>query len=315
MTVDCLVVIGYCVIGYVGVRIASHIWPIVYPYILAPKKDLRKLAGAKWAVITGATDGIGKQFAFELANRGFDQILVSRTLSKLEKTAEEITERYQNTQVKTVVFDFTESDPKAYEEQLISKLEGHEIGVFINNVGQVFEYPDRLADLPGGLKVTADLINVNALSATVLSAFILKQMKSRGNGVLVNVASSAGIATLAYWNVYSSVKKYVIWLTETLRKEYKGCGITIQTLTPFMVDTKMASNFRDARMPKVFLPDAETFAKSAINTIGIVDETTGYIGHQLQKEIISGLLPGWFVDYTSEMFAKEIRGKLMKKDR
>ncbi|KAL3076529.1 hypothetical protein niasHT_030924 [Heterodera trifolii] len=66
------------------------IWRCVYPYFIARPKDLRRLVGAQWAVVTGASDGIGKEYAKQLANKGFNLMLISRSADKLKAVKEEI---------------------------------------------------------------------------------------------------------------------------------------------------------------------------------------------------------------------------------
>ncbi|CAD5223307.1 unnamed protein product [Bursaphelenchus okinawaensis] len=305
---------GYIVIAWFVIKLYNHVWHILYPYVIGTPKDLKKLAGAKWAVITGSTDGIGKAYAFELASKGFDIVLVSRSEEKLAKVAEELKKQHQDVEVKTLTFDFSESDPKVYEEKLLKHLDDIEIGIFVNNVGQVIDYPAQLHEVAGGIQKLSDILHINATSLTILSAYVLKQMNQRRSGIIVNVSSSAGLSPITYLNVYSASKKYVNWLSEILRREYSDSSVTIQTLVPFMVDTKMAANFKYDNMPEAFKPDAVKFVKSAVRTIGLVDETTGCLFHQVQKEILTGFIPTWVVQAGSKRFAKEVRGRMLKEE-
>ena len=76
-----------------------------------------------------------------------------------------------------------------------------------------------------------------------LSAAVLSQMSDRKKGIIVNVASSASYNPMALWAVYSATKKYVTWFTSILRREYESRGITVQTICPMMVATKMSKVF------------------------------------------------------------------------
>ncbi|XP_070933551.1 17-beta-hydroxysteroid dehydrogenase type 3 isoform X4 [Macaca nemestrina] len=96
-----------------------------------PKPFLRSMG--QWAVITGASDGIGKAYSFELARRGLDVVLISRTLEKLQATATEI-ERTTGRSVKIIQADFTKDD---IYEHIKEKLTGLEIGILVNNVGML----------------------------------------------------------------------------------------------------------------------------------------------------------------------------------
>lgn len=274
----------------VAYRLLTIFSNILGPYVLLSPIDLKKRAGASWAVVTGATDGIGKAYAFELARRGFNVLLVSRTQSKLDETKKEILEKYSSIEVRTAAFDFTNAAPSAYKD-LLATLNQVEIGVLINNVGMSYEYPDVLHKVDGGIERLANITTINTLPPTLLSAGILPQMVARKAGVIVNVGSSAGANQMALWAVYSATKKYVSWLTAILRKEYEHQGITVQTIAPMMVATKMSK----VKRTSFFTPDGAVFAKSALNTVGNTSDTTGYITHQLQLELMD-LIPTFIRD-------------------
>ncbi|CAD5216596.1 unnamed protein product [Bursaphelenchus xylophilus] len=310
MGCDCLVkAIGYAAVTLVLSKIASHVWQILYPYVIGAKKDLRKLAGANTAVVTGATDGIGKAYAFELAKKGFNLVLISRTQSKLDETAKEITDKHSDVKVDTISFDFSVGDVKNYEERLFNQLDKYEIGVLVNNVGMSYEYPERLHDIDGGLARVAGITIINTLPCTLLSAYVLKKMAARKNGVVINISSSASAKPLAYWAIYSATKKYVNWLSEIMRKEYAGKGVTIQTIAPMMVATKMSK----VRKSSFFIPQASAYARAALGTVGLADETTGYLSHQLQHDLYFNVLPDWVFNYMANQNSLATRARALKK--
>uniref|UniRef100_A0A8C8ZD63 17beta-estradiol 17-dehydrogenase n=1 Tax=Prolemur simus TaxID=1328070 RepID=A0A8C8ZD63_PROSS len=96
-----------------------------------PTPFLRSMG--QWAVITGAGDGIGKAYSFELAKHGFNIVLISRTLEKLQDIATEI-EWTTGNSVKIIQADFTKDD---IYEHIKEKLKGLEIGILVNNVGML----------------------------------------------------------------------------------------------------------------------------------------------------------------------------------
>ncbi|CAD5212347.1 unnamed protein product [Bursaphelenchus okinawaensis] len=310
MGCDCLVKsIGYAAVLYFVSRIATHLWALLYPYVIGGKQDLKKLAGSNTAVVTGATDGIGKAYAFELARKGFDLVLISRTQSKLDETAKEITEKHSGVKVDTISFDFSSGDVKNYEETLFKQLEQYDIGVLVNNVGMSYEYPERLHEIDGGLDRVAGITIINTLPVTLLSAFVLKKMAVRKNGVVINISSSAATKTMAYWAIYSATKKYVNWLSEIMRKEYADKGITIQTILPMMVATKMSK----VRKSSFFVPQAPAYARAALGTVGLVDETTGYLSHQIQHDLYFNIIPDWVFNYMSNQTSLATRARALKK--
>uniref|UniRef100_A0A914PYT9 Uncharacterized protein n=1 Tax=Panagrolaimus davidi TaxID=227884 RepID=A0A914PYT9_9BILA len=79
-----LTLLAYFTLSYILYRICYGIYSIVYPYILAQPMDLHKCTGgAKWALITGSTDGIGKEYALQLGKKGFNLILISRIADRV----------------------------------------------------------------------------------------------------------------------------------------------------------------------------------------------------------------------------------------
>ncbi|CAD6185666.1 unnamed protein product [Caenorhabditis auriculariae] len=301
---------GYAALVAVAYKLLTVVFNIIGPYVLFSPIDLKKKAGANWAVVTGATDGIGKAYAFELARRGFNVYLVSRTQSKLEETKKEVLSKFKDVEIRTLAFDFNEPSPSAYEK-LLKQLNEVEVGVLVNNVGFSYEYPEVLHKVEGGIERLANITTINTLPPTLLSAGILPQMVGRKTGVIINVGSSAGHNQMALWAVYSATKKYVSWLSAILRKEYASQGIIIQTIAPMMVATKMSK----VKRTSFFTPNSDNFAKSALNTVGNADDTTGFLTHQLQLELVQ-LVPQFIRDmFLTKMSYGTRAAALRKKER
>ncbi|KJH49053.1 oxidoreductase, short chain dehydrogenase/reductase family protein [Dictyocaulus viviparus] len=278
MSCDCLVVsAGYCALAFIAYKIAVALYNVLWPYVIATPLDLHAVAGGKWAVITGATDGIGKAYAYEMARKGFNIFAVSRTQSKLDEIEKDIREKYSKVEVKTFAFNFCVGSVDAYAP-LLDALNEVEVGVLVNNVGMSYEYPEVLHNVEGGLKRIGDITTINTLPNTILCSSLIKQMLPRKKGIIVNISSSAANNHMALWAVYSATKKYVTWLSKILRMEYSDSGLIIQTISPMMVATKMSK----VRKTSFFTPNAEQFVASAARSIGLTDETTGFLSHQLQ---------------------------------
>ena len=100
-------------------RVSSIAWHYakgITTYCLLPRKDLKARYGGGWALVTGASDGLGKGYCFELARNGFHIILLARNQAKLDKVAAEIREQYPGIKTEVVVFDFATLDK---EESII----------------------------------------------------------------------------------------------------------------------------------------------------------------------------------------------------
>ncbi|KAJ1345856.1 hypothetical protein KIN20_000482 [Parelaphostrongylus tenuis] len=228
MSCECfLISAGYIALGLLAYKIGAALYNILWPYLIASPVDLHSKAGAKWAVITGATDGIGKAYAYEMARKGFNVFIVSRTQSKLDEVQKDIIEKYSKVQVKTFAFDFCAGSMEAYSP-LLKALDEIEVGILVNNVGMSYEYPEAIHTVEGGLQRVGNITVINTLPTTVLCASVIKQMLPRKKGIIINVSSSAGENPMAFWAVYCASKKYVTWLTQILRMEYGELGLTIQ---------------------------------------------------------------------------------------
>ncbi|VDM47503.1 unnamed protein product [Toxocara canis] len=141
---DTICTIGWLALAYILYRACVIFYKIVYTYFIASPINLLEKAGANWAVVTGSTDGIGRAYAHELAQRGFSLLLISRTQSKLDEVKAEIEKDFKVevnietfktkivfdvVEVKTFVFDFGAGNVETYEKDLVPLLQSMEIGM------------------------------------------------------------------------------------------------------------------------------------------------------------------------------------------
>ncbi|KAL3076530.1 hypothetical protein niasHT_030925 [Heterodera trifolii] len=284
------------------------IWRCVYPYFIARPKDLRRLVGAQWAVVTGASDGIGKEYAKQLAKKGFNLMLISRSADKLKAVKEEIQpKQFLQPEVKWISFDLTNGNIEDYEKWLFPELSKIDIGMLVNNVGS-FPPLMRFHELTGGHRRIAKDLILNTMPHTILTAFVLKQMTVRNKGIIVNISSVAAVFPLFHTALYSSVKKYLIWFSSILRKDYADTGIIIQSILPGIVLTKMSQEVTHLEKPGFFSPTPKKFVNSALRTVGHADETTGCFAHQIQTEMAK-MLPNWMLEIASKLRIKSIEKK------
>ncbi|XP_055642784.1 inactive hydroxysteroid dehydrogenase-like protein 1 [Toxorhynchites rutilus septentrionalis] len=274
---------------------------LLAPYFVpSENKSLTERFG-KWAVITGSTDGIGKQYAFQLAARGFNIVLISRTAEKLIAVAGEI-EKCHQVKTKWIAADFSQGRP--IYEKLQQELAGVPIGVLVNNVGTNVDYPDDLDKIPEDK--LWDIMNVNIAAVTMLTRLVLPEMKQRRQGAIVNVSSGSERQPLPYMTVYAASKAYVHNFTLALQYELEPFGITCQLVSPMFVTTKM-NNFSASVMEGgIFIPDAETYTKHAVFTLGKSKQTTGYWSHGIQYCAV-GLAPEWIRTMIGGMMNKQFR--------
>ncbi|XP_075423352.1 very-long-chain 3-oxoacyl-CoA reductase isoform X2 [Ascaphus truei] len=238
----------------------------------------------KWAVVTGATDGIGKAYAEELARRGMGIVLISRSPEKLDVVAREIREKFK-VETKTIEADF--GKPEEIYKRIQAGLEGLEIGVLVNNVGMSYNYPEYFLDI-ADLETTLDkLININITSVCKMTRLILPGMLERSKGVILNISSASGMYPVPLLTVYSATKAFVDFFSRGLHAEYKSKGITMQSVLPFFVATKMSK----IRKPTWDTPSPEAYVRSALNTVGLQSQTNGYLPHAIMGWVTTSFLP------------------------
>merc|ERR1719343_366457 len=165
--------------GLVALKFALGLLGTFYRYQLRPSKKLTKFG--KYAVVTGATDGIGKAYSLALAKRGMSVVLISRTESKLQAVAAEIDAKgYPGVEkTKYIVCDYSNFD-EATRARVAKELDGLDVGVLINNVGQSYRYPRYFHELPDS-EVGA-IVEMNVNSTVWMTRMVLDGMVERKRG-------------------------------------------------------------------------------------------------------------------------------------
>lgn len=186
----------------------------------------------EWALITGASSGLGAEFAKQLADRGYALILTARREERLKELADSLL-----TECEWITADLSKEEECL---RLVECLHGKTIAVFINNAG----FGDCGAFADSDLKKEQDMIRVNVEAMQFLLKHTLTLMKERDKGYILNVASSAGLLPGGpYMAAYYASKAYVTSLTEAVAVELKeaGSGIYVGCLCPGPVDTEFNS--------------------------------------------------------------------------
>ena len=181
---------------------------------------------AQTALITGASSGIGQEFARQLAAMGYDVILVARRKERLENLAEELP---TNAHVVTC-------DLGSEAEELAGKVAklGADVDLLVNNAG--FGLRGHFADLDAGRE--AEMVRVNCEAVVTLTHAFLPAMIERGQGGVITVASTAGMQPLPYETTYAATKAFAISFTEALSMELRGTGVKCLVVNPGPVKTE-----------------------------------------------------------------------------
>ncbi|XP_058386969.1 very-long-chain 3-oxoacyl-CoA reductase-like [Diceros bicornis minor] len=258
----------------------------VYVYLLPQARRgapwLR--AHGAWAVVTGATSGIGRAYAHELARRGLNIVLISRSLSKLEHEAKEI-ERLHGRITRIIQADFT-GGLEIYGA-IEAGLKDLEIGILVNNVGMQYTHGlKKLLDCDNVAKRLLDIINCNILSVVQMTGIVLPQMVTRGKGIIINISSGSETRPCPLLAVYAATKAFVRSFSMAVGAEYFSQGVDVQTVSPYAVSTNMTQNIH-------WGVNAEDFARQALDTLGLTSHTPGCLSHALQTFLVF-FVPNWF---------------------
>jgi uncharacterized protein len=216
---------------------------------------------ASTCLVTGASSGIGTEFARQLGAMGYGVFLVARREDRLRELAAEIEREHE---VKTEILAADLMDAAAVERlpgQVAER--GLDIEILVNNagfttVGDVHANPER----------QIGMIRVNCEALVSLTAAFLPGMVERGRGAIVNVASTASFQPIPAQAVYAASKAFVRSFSEAVSAEVKGTGVTVTALCPGPVATEFveAGGFKKGadELPSFLFSSAEDVAKAGI---------------------------------------------------
>jgi short-subunit dehydrogenase len=187
---------------------------------------LRKEWQGKWALVTGASSGIGEALSTELAAAGVNLVLTARRQDRLESLAGKLGSAY-NTQTKIIIASLEHPDAP---DKIFAGTEGAglPIDVLVNNAG--FGYVGEFAK--GDPARQAAMVQVNCTAVVVLTNLFLAKMVERKRGDVLIVASTASYQPVAYLATYAATKVFDRFLAEAIAQEVKRHGIRVSALCP-----------------------------------------------------------------------------------
>ena len=216
-----------------------------------------------YALITGASSGIGYELAKVLAKDGKNLVIVARSQDKLEELKTEIENKY-GTSVRVLPKDL--SNPNAPQE-IFSELEkdGVNVDVLVNNAGYgvygMFSETDLREELA--------MIQVNATSLIHLTKLFLKQMLENKSGWILNVASLCSFLSSPLESVYCASKSLVLHFSEALANELQGTGVTVTCLCPGLAKTEFhkRAHMENTKVAKRKMMDAAAVAEAGYKAL------------------------------------------------
>ncbi|XP_059168655.1 inactive hydroxysteroid dehydrogenase-like protein 1 [Physella acuta] len=296
-------VIGVFYAAKKTITVAGTILDAVRVHLLPEKRIDWVEKFGPWAVVTGSSEGIGHAYAYELAKRGLNVVLISRSESKLLKAKADI-ELDCKVKVEYIVADFSSENQTQLYSNIAEKLSDKQIGLLVNNVGVMYDYPDVLLNI--SQQKLWQLIYVNIGAATMMTYMLLPEMVKRKKGGVVVVSSGSSTHISPQMTVYSATKRYLDYFIHGLAYEYGQSGVTFQCLIPFYTATRMTGYSERLSKTRFLIPNAEAYARSAVCTLTKSSCTTGYFPHTLQLWI-SKSLPSWVWMWASNKLNSSLR--------
>lgn len=209
------------------------------------------------AVVTGASSGIGAEFARRLSNEGYDLALAARRADRLDKLAGELPTRSI-----PVCADLSTREGC---EALVEAVAGEEIGILVHAAGfGCLGHFERLS-----VDRQLEMVDLNARAAVHLCARFAPGMCSRGGGAMILVSSISGFQASPWLSAYGATKAFVLSLAEALHVEYNARGIDVLALCPGPTRTEFAAVADvDAQPPEQLWSEAPDVVSTALEALG-----------------------------------------------
>ncbi len=216
------------------------------------------------ALVTGASAGIGAEFARQLAARGNDLVLAARDEARMRALAGDL-EAAHGIAVEVLRADLTTDDGVA---RLAARLDDRErpIDLLVNNAGVGLGGDFATLDID----VVSRQVRLNVLSVVQLTHAALGPMLERGHGAIVNVSSMAGYQPLPNHATYAASKAYLTSFTEAVREEVRGSGVHVMAMCPSFTHTEFhdRAGIGDARgIPEFLWQSAEHVVRVALQDL------------------------------------------------
>jgi len=252
-----------------------------------------------WALVTGASSGLGTQYAEQLAAEGFPLVLTARREDRLNELAERLGEKH-GVETLVVPLDMAEAGATA---RLVQTVGDREVGLVVANAG--FGFSGRFEDQD--LSTYERMIQLNCTAPTALCHAYIPAMRARGRGGIVIVSSVAGHQPTPFFAVYGATKAYDLMLGEALWDELRGTGVDVVALCPGATATEFADNAHMADSGLQMAP-APVVAASLRRLGRGPSVVTGFANFMAAS--LSRFLPrSWVVSATGSVLAKNLLEK------
>ncbi|SCU85029.1 LADA_0D05292g1_1 [Lachancea dasiensis] len=240
---------------------------LIADLFLLPRVNFGKYGAKKgtYAVITGASDGIGKEYARQLAKRSFNLVLISRTLSKLDTLKSELESTY-NVKVRVLAVDISEDSAENYA-RIKAICSDVPVTVLINNVGQSHSIPVPFLETEN--KELRDIITINttatlAITQIVAPLIVESAKAAHCKGLVLTMGSFGGLLPTPLLATYSGSKAFLQSWSAALAGELKPKNVDVEIVLSYLVTSAMSK----IRKTSVMIPSPAQFVAATLGSIG-----------------------------------------------
>ncbi|MCJ1397459.1 hypothetical protein MMC11_000652 [Xylographa trunciseda] len=280
----------YCLGLLTTIYLLNCITGFLYTYLRRSSLHTYQHSRPSWALVTGASDGIGLGFAQTLCTQGFNVVLLGHKRHELEAAQAALQHESPSAQVRILVVDAITDDAATLDEAIATMRDLH-VTILINNVGGLPVMAASFKPLTEYLASDVDgTIYLNCRFMARITRLLLPTLASNGPALIVNL-SSGGRIGLPYQVMYAASKAFVSSFSEGLGREMRTLGLPVEVLAICPGNVRTGSH----KPPLAWgTPDARTFAEAALGCVGCGQlVVTGYWRHAIQVFILENMPEGW----------------------
>lgn len=271
---------------------------------------------AVWALVTGASSGIGLEFVHALASRAFNIILHGRNETKLASIIKGLKTKYPERSFQPLVLDCQSPTDDAFDASVLSSVAGRNLTLVIHNVGAP---APGFKELAWQVDMHSDEINgwidINARFATHLTRLLLPGLVANQPALMLFLSSAATVTPVPRLALYSAAKLFVESYATTLRLEMKTMKADVEVKALIVGTVATATSGRSDKDRSATMPLTKEFVDACLGTVGWDEAVViPWWGHQLQLGLMS-LMPLWLYELFIGALLKQVEAGFEKAER
>ena len=247
-----------------------HLAYWIYTILRRKRKNFMDLYGKNsWALVTCATNPIGKELCKQIALSGFNMILVGTDFEEVSHLSQDLRALSPNMEVKRVVYDFNSQMTSKEYLDVFKEFECIDISLIVNNTDK----PEVKNFADTAMEDLEEIINLNIRPQILITKIFIQNLIKRKRSAVINISSGLSIIPNKMQAMYAATKKTQDYLSRALYEEYSG-KIDFLTVRPFNVHN-------EGEKPKMFSVSTAVFARNIMNSLGYDKVTYGHWKHQV----------------------------------